>query len=451
MLYLFDFDGTIADTQPGVANSLRYAFETLGYACPPYEMMRVFLGPPLSEPMRELMHMPEEDIQKAIALFREPYNAGQKFNCSVIPGMFEVLHALKSAGHTVAIVSAKPEPFVMEITEHLGIRGMFDLIAGANMEEKDDGKKENIVRAMQICGYTNRPQEVVMIGDRRYDIEAARQCGIRSIGVLFGFGSRDELEMAGADTLAETPQSLAQMLLRMGTQKPVSKGKKFWEIIYPVLIFLGSSLLVSFIGGAILGFIKVAIEGQGLSEVVQSVSSSALVMTLFSSILVILVLTLIRHYDDRRFGVEASRWNPGKILLGAALAAVFAILGNILLGLSHLNELFPGYENLTEIAFKNQNPIILALTTVFLGPIAEELTFRGLTQRRAVKYTNPVIGILIASVLFGAVHMNMVQFIYATPLGILLGFLYYKSNNLLVPILGHVLANGIVVAVMGFG
>ena len=446
MLYLFDFDGTIANTLPGVSNSLRYAFQTLGYASPPDEMMKEFLGPPLSEPMRNMMGMPDEDIAKAIELFRGPYNAGEMFNCTVMPGMAEVIRKVRAAGHTAAIVSAKPEPFVQRIVAHLGLADAFDVIAGADMAEQSSGKTENIARAMQICGYAGRNQEVRMIGDRRYDIEAAKANQVPTIGVLFGYGSRAELETAGADQLVGTAQELENLLLYGTTQKPLSTGRKIWDILNPVLVFLGLSVIISWAVSMVIALVRVVIQGEGFGSVLSSVTKSALLLSFISFLAIIVVQYFVRKRDDRRFGEDTKRWDARKILLSAALMAVFGVVGNILLGLSKLEELFPAYEEIAQMAFQNQNPILLILATAVAGPIAEELTFRGLVQRRAIAYTKPWIGIVIASLLFGLMHMNMVQFVYATPLGLLLGYLYYKSDDMLVPILGHMAANGIVIA-----
>ena len=212
MLILFDFDGTVADTAPGVLGCTREALAAMRYPVPEEATLRLFLGPPINWAMRELAHVKEEDVEQAVEEFRSRYRAGGMFDCTVFPGVKELLSELREAGHTVAIVSAKPEPFVKQITERLGIRDLFDTIAGAPMDERLADKANNIRRAMEATGFSGRPEEVVMVGDRKYDIEGAKTCGVRSVGVLYGYGSREELETAGADVLAATAEEIKDLL-----------------------------------------------------------------------------------------------------------------------------------------------------------------------------------------------------------------------------------------------
>ena len=214
MLCLFDFDGTIAETHPGVLGCTKETLLYMGYEVPPEDVMRRFMGPPINWAMKELAHVKEEDVEACVAEFRRRYNNGGMFNCSVYPGVKDLLIALREADHHVAIVSAKPEPFVNRITEHLGIRELFDCIAGAPMQEKAADKANNIRRAMKTLGYEDRRDNVRMIGDRLYDIEGAKECGVFSIGVLYGYGTREELEEAGADEIAETAEDLLKLLLK---------------------------------------------------------------------------------------------------------------------------------------------------------------------------------------------------------------------------------------------
>ena len=213
MLYLFDFDGTVCDTAPGVLGCTKEALVSMGYKVPDEQTLRLFLGPPINWAMRELAHVKEEEVEEVVADFRKRYTAGGMFNCAVFDGIKDLLITLGKNGHTIAIVSAKPEPYVNRITEHLGIRKSFDYIAGAPMQEKLADKANNIRRAIEMTGYADKSDEVVMIGDRLYDIEGAKACGISSVGVLYGYGTREELENAGADRIAETVKDLKEMLL----------------------------------------------------------------------------------------------------------------------------------------------------------------------------------------------------------------------------------------------
>lgn len=214
MLYVFDFDGTIADSAPGVTRCAQYALVKLGYPEYPLEDLKFFMGPPLNYSFREYVKVREEDVERAVEVFRERYRVFGKLECSVYPGIPAMLEKLKRAGHKLAVASAKPEPFVREIMDHFGITGYFDCIVGASMDEKMADKAENIRRVMRDAGYEGRKEEVWMIGDRKFDIEGAKEAGIFSVGVLFGYGSREELEGAGAGRIAESVEDLGRILMQ---------------------------------------------------------------------------------------------------------------------------------------------------------------------------------------------------------------------------------------------
>lgn len=131
MLFLFDFDGTIVDSAPGVTKSAQIAMVRMGYPEYPLEELRSFMGPPLTYSFRETIGMSEEEADQAVVYFRERYREMGKLECSVFPGIPAMLEKLKHAGHQVAVASAKPEPFVREIMDHFGILGYFDSVVGA--------------------------------------------------------------------------------------------------------------------------------------------------------------------------------------------------------------------------------------------------------------------------------------------------------------------------------
>ena len=214
MLFLFDFDGTIVDSAPGVTKSAQIAMVRMGYPEYPLEQLRSFMGPPLTHSFRERIGMSEEEADQAVVYFRERYSEIGKFECSVYPGVPAMLEKVKHAGHKTAVASAKPEPFVREILDHFGLLGCFDSVVGAPMDEKSADKAANIRKAMKETGYDGRYEESWMIGDRKYDMYGAREVGVKAIGILYGYGTREELESAGADVIAETVKDLEEILLK---------------------------------------------------------------------------------------------------------------------------------------------------------------------------------------------------------------------------------------------
>ncbi len=214
MLYLFDFDGTIVDSAPGVTKSAQVAMVRMGYPEYPIEKLRFFMGPPLNFSFREMIGMTEEEAEQAVVYFRERYREMGKLECSVYPGIPALLEKVKHAGHKIAVASAKPEPFVREIMDHFGILGYFDCVVGASMDEKMSDKANNIRRAMDGTGFGECFDGTWMIGDRKYDMEGAKEVGIKAIGVLYGYGTREELESTGADMIAATVKDLEGILLQ---------------------------------------------------------------------------------------------------------------------------------------------------------------------------------------------------------------------------------------------
>ena len=215
MLYLFDFDGTIVDSAPGVTKCAQVALVKMGYPEYSLEDLRFFMGPPITYSFRELLHVKEEDMEQVVTLFRERYREVCRFECSVYPGIPAMLEKLKHAGYRIAVASAKPEVYVREIMDHFGILPYFDCVIGASMTETMADKAANIRKVMELTGYSERPDETWMIGDRKYDIEGAKEVGIKAIGVLFGYGDREELETSGSDMIAETVQELQEILLKL--------------------------------------------------------------------------------------------------------------------------------------------------------------------------------------------------------------------------------------------
>ena len=224
-------------------------------------------------------------------------------------------------------------------------------------------------------------------------------------------------------------------------------GRRIWELLSPLLVFLLCSLAASVIVAAA---VAVRMLGEGAfspDELIRAATEQSLTASLISFLAAIVIFALFRRHDNRRFGKETPRWPVPLCVLGIAGVAAAGILGNLLLNSSHLSDLFPLYEKIAEMTFTDQDPVLLAVTAGIAGPLAEELAFRGLVQRRACSFMRPRTAVLLTALLFGLYHMNMIQFLYAFPLGLLLGALYWKSGDLKTAVLAHMAANMIVLAI----
>ena len=203
----FDLDGTLTDSAPGILNSVAYALERFGIAVPAREKLIPFIGPPLLESFQKFSGLSAADAARAVGYYREYYPERGIFENSVYPGIPEALDALRRAGLRLVMATSKPEAYALRIAERFSLDAYFDQICGAAMDESRSRKAEVIRYAMDRCGLAE-PAQGLMVGDREHDVLGARECGLDCVGVLYGYGSRRELEAAGAALFAETPADI---------------------------------------------------------------------------------------------------------------------------------------------------------------------------------------------------------------------------------------------------
>ena len=207
---LFDLDGTLTDSTEGILKCLAYALERMGYEVP--EDTNKFLGPPLRQSLTEFLGMSMEQADEAVRIFRERYSVVGLFENRVYDGIPEMLERLKSGGKRLMVATSKAEIYAVRIFERFGLAQYFEIVGGAELDGSRDYKDEVIEYVLAKAGITDR-STVLMIGDRRQDILGAHKTNIECMGILWGFGSMEELTQAGADYIARTPQEAADMLL----------------------------------------------------------------------------------------------------------------------------------------------------------------------------------------------------------------------------------------------
>lgn len=212
---LFDLDGTLTDSQDGILNAIEYALKHYGIAVEDRSTLRPFLGPPLTDSMREHFGFGTEQALEAVRIFREYYNTTGLFENRVYPGIEAMLGDLQANGYRLFVATSKPEQIARRILEHFGLDGYFDYIGGATPDDSRVKKGDVIGYVLKEAGIEN-PVEAVMVGDRMHDVLGAKQNGMETIGVLFGYGDREELTRAGAEYLAATADEIGK-LLKTGT------------------------------------------------------------------------------------------------------------------------------------------------------------------------------------------------------------------------------------------
>ena len=196
-IILFDLDGTLTDPKEGITKSVQHALQAYGIDEPDLDKLCPFIGPPLSDSFKEYYGFSEAQAREAIGHFHEYFTKQGMFENKVYPGIREMLTRLKDAGLTLAVATSKPEPFAIQILEHFDLLSYFTLVGGADMEEIRVRKGDVIAYTLDRLGTTPEESKVIMVGDRKHDVLGARENGLPCAGVLYGYGSREELEEAG--------------------------------------------------------------------------------------------------------------------------------------------------------------------------------------------------------------------------------------------------------------
>ena len=210
---LFDLDGTLTDSQEGITKSVSYALINLGVEDLPDDIKLRFIGPPLKDSFPKYCGFDEETTEKAIALYRERYSKVGKFENRPYEGIPELLKKLKDDNRVLVIASSKPTGFVEDILNKFDLRQYFDIISAADLSGKKCEKEDVIKEALEILNLKNGDKDVVMIGDRHYDINGAKYFNLDSIGVNYGFAfDKNELKDAGATYVVETVEELGELL-----------------------------------------------------------------------------------------------------------------------------------------------------------------------------------------------------------------------------------------------
>ena len=210
---LFDLDGTVLDSKPGIFRSAAFAMKKLALPMPDERDMMAFLGPPLSDGFAQVCRVPDERVADAVWWYREYYNGGGKFEASIYPGVSDLLTALRAAGKRCFITTSKPHIFARQILEHFAMADLFDGIYGAEMDGTRGKKSEVVAYCLEQNGVS--AQDAVLVGDRHFDVNGAKMLSIPCIGVLYGYGTKEELEAAGAVALADCPGEVLKIMLTM--------------------------------------------------------------------------------------------------------------------------------------------------------------------------------------------------------------------------------------------
>ena len=215
---IFDLDGTLIKSEEGLFDSITYALEKSGVDPGDRKDMKRMIGPVLWESFQKFYNMSAEEADRANAYFVEAYDKEGLYNASVYEGVEQMLETLRNAGRILLVVTAKPRDMAERVLNHTGIDKYFQAVIGPARGNKKTDKGSLLREALSFLAKTGtdhfQKEQAVMVGDRMFDMQGAVETGIPSIGVLYGYGDRQELINAGATLLADTPADVVKLLCR---------------------------------------------------------------------------------------------------------------------------------------------------------------------------------------------------------------------------------------------
>jgi phosphoglycolate phosphatase len=200
-----DLDGTLVDPAPGIVGCCRHALASLGVVPPEAEDLKWVIGPPIRESFRQLLDG-RADTEEAVRLYRERYAEWGLYQATAYPGILEALAGHRALGTRLVLCTSKFHGFARRVVDHFGFSPLLSSVYGAELDGRYEDKAELIAHLLEAEAL--RPEGVCMVGDRKHDVIAAAAHGIPTIGVLWGFGGRDELESAGAAMLIDRAEQL---------------------------------------------------------------------------------------------------------------------------------------------------------------------------------------------------------------------------------------------------
>ena len=213
---LFDLDGTITDPKVGITTCVQYALEHFGIHEPDNDKLEPFIGPPLQDSFEQFYHMDAETAKQAVAKYRERFQTVVFETSQAVSGMEDLLTTLKEGGCRLAVASSKPTVFVKKILEHFDVAQYFDVVVGSELDGSRAKKEEVVQEALRQLDPKGQASsgQMVMIGDRCFDVQGAKAHHLDSIGVAYGYAAEGELQQAGATFVVDTVQQLKELLTR---------------------------------------------------------------------------------------------------------------------------------------------------------------------------------------------------------------------------------------------
>lgn len=468
---LFDLDGTLTDPKEGITTCVQYALKSFGIEEPDLDKLEPFIGPPLKDSFMEFYNMTSEQADEAVAKYRERFSEKGMFENEVYGGIYDLLRSLQGNGMHLAVASSKPTVYVEKILKHFKLDKYFEVVVGSELDGTRVEKAQVIQEVLHRFFKDGKIayDEVYMIGDRKFDILAARTFHIESVGVTYGYGSMEELKEAKADYIVQSVAELKKLLMREvnekkrkeeenkakepGANKPKGGYGMLWKIFFPFIMFflvrriaanmvlmalqllavnvsvLDSAVLIRDEAGAITNLTGNAyVIGEMLSYMI----AAAFIWKYAKS-------ALTKTADEMRLAHLKKEPVQNYIFLGlTTLAAVIGL--NLLIGLSGVMEASDTYQAVAQAQYSS-NIFLGLLCYGLVTAVCEELLFRGVVYNCMRQFMKLPMAMVLSAFVFGAYHENSVQTFYAFVLGFLLAYGYEYFGNFSVPVAMHMGAN----------
>lgn len=452
---LFDLDGTLTDSGEGITKSAQHALKHFGIEEDNLQKLEHFVGPPLGESFEKSYGFDPEKQKEAIRIFRERYNDIGVFENKLYPGIASLLAECKAEGVKLAIASSKPMHLVEKVLKHFDIWQYFDVKVGSLLDGTRETKEDVMHEVMhRFFGAGEIPKEqILMVGDRKFDVLAAQKFGIDCLAVTYGYAPEGELRACHPTYMADDIMQMRRVMLgHQVSQEEIARPaiRKSIDILMPLFLYWLVSGLVVSIGATLVGI--AALQGDDTARTISANSTQIAVYLSAIAAVCTYPVTLFLYRKSVTLPMsQGSLLRARKRLIKWTLPIVVcsAVLS---VGLNLLFAQIPFLQDsgrFQETANVQYSVSIVSGVIIFglIVPIAEELVFRGVLYNRIKRSFGVELAIVLSALIFGLYHGNIVQFLYATILGLVMAYLYEKCELLLAPILFHCAANTVVFVV----
>lgn len=485
---LFDLDGTLTDPKEGICKSVQYALHQMHIEEPDLDKLECFIGPPLKTSYREYYGMDDAQCEEGVKKYRERYATIGIYENMVYPGMRDMLLALKQKGVHMAVASSKPKPFVDRILEHFRLKEFFEVVSGSDMSEKKVEKidimrealslllkvpEEKIVELPEdaaisaISDSTRKAAEdigseelkkkakrilpvddILMVGDRKFDILGAKHFFLDSAGVSYGYAKDGELEEAGATFITENLEDLYSFITeeKMPSKKPVKNGfQKSYHVLLPLVYDFALTYGILFLMQMLLNLAMNGFLKSKAGWFLEYASPVAVYMDAFGTFICAIVFYVL-YKKEKILPISAiverrinKRFYKDSFLIGGFGIAV-ALFLNLVFTYLQLVSASQTYQEVANVQYSV--PMLYGLIIYgVIKPVEEELLFRGLIYGRMRQYYPLMFSVPVSALIFGACHGNLIQLLYGFVMGCILAVLFEKYRSIKANILFHSMAN----------